>query len=172
LDTMEATAQSENTVENMTVTEVSNLFSMFLPPLLAECSIDLLQAKRKLQEVKITFGQGKKCRLRLNVLSTLVDRAQKRIRGDALDQGSGDDDDEEPASKRQAILITVSMYCIICFDTSMMKLGITASEDQARDCNASTYYGTCLSKYFPIRVSLYSLSTLKLLTCHFCSMEQ
>jgi hypothetical protein len=120
-----------------------------------------LQAKRKLREVQITFGQDKKGRLRWNVLNTLVDRAQKRIRGDGSDEGSGDDDAaDEPANKRQAILITLWMYCIICFDTSMMKLGITASEDQARDCNASTYYGTCFSKYFPIRVSIVPLSAL------------
>ena len=114
------------------------------------------------ENIKLS-GQGKKAKLRRNVVSTLLDQAKKRFRDDDDSDHRSEndnDDDDEPASKRQAILLTLWMYCIISFDCSVMKVGITASEDQARDCNASTYYGTCFSKYFPIRVSLVSLSAL------------
>jgi hypothetical protein len=77
----------------------------------------------------------------------------------AESEGEGQDSRKEEIDRGGGVL-TVWLYCIFCFDANRIKFGITASDEHARDCNASTWFGTCFTRYFELPVSQSSPSTL------------
>lgn len=61
---------------------------------------------------------------------------------------------QQRASRRRADTVHMWMYCIFSFPLNVMKVGISSSQEEARDANASTFYGTIFAKYFQLKVML------------------
>jgi len=92
---------------------------------------------------------------------------EDREKATSTSEGSDDSDDSERRStrkrrkkqqqresRRRADTVHMWMYCIISFALNVMKVGISSSQEEARDANASTFYGTIFAKYFQLKVML------------------
>lgn len=96
----------------------------------------------------------------------MIDNALKRSDGttdensNGAESGGEHQDGSREESNRGGRFLTVWLYCIFCFDANRVKFGITASDEHARDCNASTWFGTCFTRYFELPVSQSSPSLL------------